>query len=165
LPTPLSRSRSVQEAVYREALVDWDSVAEEPGEVKEDEKSMISSLVMWHVLQPLRAYVSEASYVPLPADVSIRITSIRRARVEGYAAVGFEALVQRELGSSLRRARTELAAAKCAELRELGVVHPYESVPRPFDMVVERDGLRVEVKGKWVGRRGDPLSFTANEVD
>jgi len=33
-------------------------------------------------------------------------------------------------------------------------------------MVVERDGLiyTVEVKGKWVGRRGDPLSFTANEV-
>jgi len=36
---------------------------------------------------------------------------------------------------------TELAVAKCAErrLRELGysVVHPYESVSRPFDMVVE----------------------------
>jgi len=30
--------------------------------------------------------------------------------------------------------------------------------------VVERGGLRVEVKGKWVGRRSDPLSFTANEV-
>jgi len=46
-------------------------------------------------------------------------------------------------------------------------VHPYESVPRPFDMVVERGGLKytVEVKGKWVGRRSDPLSFTANEVD
>jgi len=43
------------------------------------------------------------------------------------------------------------------------VVHPYESVL--LDMVVERGGLRAEVKGKWVGRRGDPLSFTANEVD
>jgi len=32
-------------------------------------------------------------------------------------------------------------------------------------VVVERGGLRAEVKGKWVGRRGDPLSFTANEVD
>jgi len=93
--------------------------------------------------------------------------------VEGYAAVGtdFEALVQRELNASRLRMTTELAAAKCAErrLRELGysIVHPYESVPRPFDMVVERGGLKytVEVKGKWVGRRGDPLSFTANEVD
>jgi len=174
LPTPLSRSRTVQEAVYREAQVDWDSVEEEPGEVKEDEKSTISYLVTRHVLQPLRRYVSEASsYAPLPADVSIRITSIRRARVEGYAAVGtdFEALVQRELNASRLRAMTELAAAKCAErkLRELGfrVVHSYESVPRPFDMVVERGGLKytVEVKGKWVGRRDDPLSFTANEVD
>jgi len=44
LPTPLSRSRTVQEAVYREAQVDWDNVAEEPGEVKEDEKSMIFQL-------------------------------------------------------------------------------------------------------------------------
>jgi len=83
LPTPLSRSRTVQEAVYREAQVDWDNVAEEPGEVKEDEKSAVSYLVTWHVLQPLRAYVAEASsYAPIPADMSIRITSVRRARVE-----------------------------------------------------------------------------------
>jgi len=99
--------------VYREAQVDWDNV-EEPGEVKEDEKNTISYLVTRHVLQPLRAYVAEASsYVPLPADVSIPITSIRRASVEGYAAVGtgFEALVQRELNASRLRAMTELAAA------------------------------------------------------
>jgi len=34
-------------------------------------------------------------------------------------------------------------------------------------MVMKRNGMiyTVEVKGKWVGRRGDPLSFTANEVD
>jgi len=32
-------------------------------------------------------------------------------------------------------------------------------------MVVEKGGLGVEVEGKWVGRRDDPLSFTANEVD
>jgi len=86
--------------------VDWDSVAEEPGEVSESEKSAVSYLVTRRVLQPLRAYVSEASsYVSLPADVSIRITSIRRARVEGYAAVGtdFEALVQRELNASRRK--------------------------------------------------------------
>jgi len=67
---------------------------------------------------------------------------------------GFEALVQRELNASRLRAMTELAAVKCAErrLRELGysVVHPYESVPRPLDMVVKRGGLKytVEVKGK-----------------
>jgi len=40
------------------------------------------------------------------------------------------------------------------------VVHPYESVPRPFD-VVEKSGLKytVEVKGKWVSRSGRPTLF------
>ena len=43
------------------------------------------------------------------------------------------------------------------------MVYPYESVPRPFYMVVERGGLKytVEVKGKWVGRRDNPPSFAA----
>jgi hypothetical protein len=34
-------------------------------------------------------------------------------------------------------------------------------------MVVAKGGqiYVVEVKGKWVGRRNDPISFTANEID
>jgi len=162
LPTPLSRSRTVQETVYREAQVDWDSVAEEPGEVKEDEKSTISYLVTRHVLQPLRAYAAEASsHAPLPADVSIRITPTRRSTPPW----ALEAPVQRELNASRLRAEAGVAAAKCAE-RELGfrVVHPYGGGPSTRWW---RGGLKytVEVKGRWVGRRGGPLSFTADDVE
>jgi len=52
-----------------------------------------------------------------------------------------------------RRGEEEDATAKCTKRRlwKLGyrVVHPYESVPRPFD-VVEKGGLKytVEVKGE-----------------
>jgi len=47
------------------------------------------------------------------------------------------------------------------------VVHPYESVPRPFDVVVEKDGKRllVVVKGKSVDRPGEPILFTKSEIN
>ena len=41
LASPLSRSREVPEALYREAEVPWDAVEEERGEAKEDERSQV----------------------------------------------------------------------------------------------------------------------------
>jgi len=45
-------------------------------------------------------------------------------------------------------------------------VHDYVSVPRPFDMVVEKGGKRhlVLVKGKSVDRLDEPILFTKGEI-
>jgi len=79
--------------------------------------------------------------------------------------------VWQEVRRSRNIMRSELAAANCVKawLAQNGfaVREDYASVPRPFDMVVAKGGqiYVVEVKGKWVGRRDDPISFTANEID
>lgn len=174
LDTSLSKVRQVREALFRESEVNWDDVVEDPGEVREDESEKIAR--MWHMKfrVKLNEYLRELrSYLPALVEPQCRIESIRRARViRSSAAVSedFESYVWREVYTSRNREKTELTAAKCAieYLKRLGfeIVEGYRSIPRPFDIVVKSDKLyTVEVKGKWIGRKDDPLSFTANEID
>ncbi|WP_243681256.1 helicase-related protein [Vulcanisaeta souniana] len=174
LPTPLSRSRAVQEVLVREGGVDWDFVEEEVGDVKEDEKDQIFQKVQLALWIDFKKYLDTLTkYIPIE-NPRYKIVLIRRARVvrsEAIPAGDFESLVQSEVRRSMYREKTELAAAKCIEnwLRKNGyaIKESYRSTPRPFDMVVEKNGTlyTVEVKGKWVMRRDEPISFTANEVD
>lgn len=175
LPTPLSRSRSVQEAFYRESWVDWDVVEEDPGEVKKDEEEEVGRRWQLDFNIPLMRYLDTTfqRFFRVRPVLECSIRSIKRARVVKDVALGvgdFEDFVRREIRSSLYRERTERAAAMCVKsflMREgYSIEEDYRSVPRPFDMVVRRDVIyTVEVKGKWVGKREDPISFTANEVD
>ncbi|ABL78385.1 SNF2-related protein [Thermofilum pendens] len=173
LPTPLSRSRSVQEGVFRELEVPWDAVVEDTGSLKEDEREEVNRMVWIEVWHPLQQYLSRNN---LP-EGGINV-EVKRARVESIGVaelipvtLSFEELVEREVRYSRNRERTERAAARCIRslLENLGytIVEEYASIPRPFDMVVKKDGIlyTVEVKGKWVGKRDEPLSFTANEID
>jgi superfamily II DNA or RNA helicase len=174
LASPLSRSREVPEALYREAEVPWDAVEEERGEVKEDERSQVERKIHEEVwLSRLKPYLEKMrSLLPIGAP-RYRVAGVVRARVVGVevAAGGFEELVWQEVKRSRNIMRSELAAASCVKawLAQNGYVirEDYASVPRPFDMVVAKGGqiYVVEVKGKWVGRRDDPISFTANEID
>jgi len=174
LASPLSRSREVPEALYREAEVPWDAVEEERGEVKEDEQSQVERKIHEEVwLSRLKPYLEKVrSLLPIGAP-RYRVAGVVRARVVGVevAAGEFEELVWQEVKRSRNIMRSELAAASCVKawLAQNGyaVREDYASVPRPFDMVVAKGGQTyvVEVKGKWVGRRDDPISFTANEID
>jgi len=174
LASPLSRSREVPEVLHREAEVPWDAVEEERGEVKEDERSQVERKIHEEVwLSRLKPYLEKVrSLLPIGAP-RYRVAGVVRARVLGVevAAGGFEELVWQEVKRSRNIMRSELAAASCVKawLAQNGyaVREDYASVPRPFDMVVAKGGQTyvVEVKGKWVGRRDDPISFTANEID
>ncbi|WP_069806662.1 SNF2-related protein [Vulcanisaeta thermophila] len=176
LPTPLSKSREVPEVVLREIEVPWDNVEVEVGDVKEDEKSEVARRVYIDVIDPIKKYMEFLKkYVPLN-NVDLKIGLIRRAIVkqgEGITLVtgDFESLVQREIRISKSRAKVELEAVKCAKkiLNKDGyiIVEDYSSMPRPFDLVVSRNGVlyTVEVKGKRVERANEPISFTVNEID
>jgi hypothetical protein len=60
LASPLSRSREVPEALYREAEVLWDAVEEERGEVKEDERSQVERKIHEEVwLSRLKPYLEK----------------------------------------------------------------------------------------------------------
>jgi len=174
LASLLSQSREVPEALHREAEVPWDAVGEERGEVKEDERSRVERKIHEEVwLSRLKPYLEKVRS-PLPVGAPrCRVAGVVRARVVGVevAAGGFEELVWQEGKRSRNIMRSELAAANCVKawLAQNGYVirEDYASVPRPFDKVVAKGGqiYVVEVKGKWVGRRDDPISFTANEID
>ena len=184
LPTPLSRSREVKEALIRESEVNWDSVEVDSGEVKKDETDAIERKVYTELWIDLRRYLDELKdkYLKIGRPWH-KILSISRARVKGGVQTSvkyledFEDMVMREVKFSNLRQRTELMAADYAKrhLLSMGykVIEDYGSVPRPFDMVVSRNGrlYTVEVKGRWVpqenwSRRYDEVvSFTANEID
>ncbi|NAZ33309.1 MAG: DEAD/DEAH box helicase family protein [Pyrobaculum sp.] len=176
LASPLSRSREVPEALYREAEVPWDAVEEERGEVREDERSQLERKIHGEVwlsrLKPYLEKVRKTDLLPI-GEPQYRVVGIARARVVGLEVVagGFEDFVWQEVRRSRNIMRSELAAVNCVKawLAQSGfaVREDYASVPRPFDMVVAkgRETYVVEVKGKWVGRRDDPISFTANEID
>jgi len=184
LPTPLSRSREVKEALIRESEVNWDSVEVDSGEVKKDETDAIERKVYTELWIDLRRYLDELKdkYLKIGRPWH-KILSISRARVKGGVQTSvkyledFEDMVMREVKFSNLRQRTELMAADYAKRRLLSmgykVIEDYRSVPRPFDMVVSRNGrlYTVEVKGRWVppenwSRRYDEVvSFTANEID
>jgi hypothetical protein len=164
----------VPETLYCEAGVPWDAVEEERGEAKEDERSQVERKIHEEVwLSRLKPYLEKVRSL-LPIGVPrYRVAGLVRARVVGVevAAGGFEELVWQEVKRSRNIMRSELAAANCVKawLAQNGyaVREDYASVPRPFDVVVAKGGQTyvVEVKGKWVGRRDDPISFTANEID
>jgi superfamily II DNA or RNA helicase len=184
LPTPLSRSREVKEALIRESEVNWDSVEVDSGEVKKDETDAIERKVYTELWIDLRRYLDELKdkYLKIGRPWH-KILNISRARVKGGVQTSvkyledFEDMVMREVKFSNLRQRTELMAADYAKrhLLSMGykVIEDYRSVPRPFDMVVSRNGrlYTVEVKGRWVpqenwSRRYDEVvSFTANEID
>jgi len=174
LATPLSRSREMPEALYREAEVSWDAVEEERGGVREDERSAVERKIhteMW--LGGLKSYLENVRVLIPIREPSYRVAYVARARVVGFEMPlgGFDELVWQEVRRSRNIMRTELAAVSCVEawLGQNGFVvkEDYASVPRPFDMVVIKGGVTyvVEIKGKWVGKREDPISFTANEID
>ncbi len=174
LATPLSRSREVPEALYREAEVPWDAVEEERGGVREDERSAVERKIHTEIwLGGLKSYLEKVRMLIPIREPSYRVTYVARARVVGFEMPlgGFDELVWQEVRRSRNVMRTELAAVSCVKawLGQNGFVvkEDYASVPRPFDMVVTKGGVTyvVEIKGKWVGRREDPISFTANEID
>lgn len=175
LKSPLSRSREIAEGVFREGAVDWDSVFVEAGEVREDERDEALRKVQMEIWMDLKKYLESAKkYITPLGNVKYKVTQIKRARVEGLGIVavgGFEEVVEREVRRSKNIERTESAAVSCVKkwLERNGyvVIHDYYSGPRPFDLVVLKDGVMyvVEIKGKWVGSRDDYFSFTANEID
>lgn len=175
LRSPLSRSREVAEGVFREGAVEWDYVAVETGEVREDERDEALRKIQLEVWIELKRYLDLLrNYIPALGDVEYKVTRIKRARVEGLegAAVGgFEEIVEREVRRSKNIERTEQTAVSCVKkwLGENGysIKYDYYSGPRPFDLVVVKDGVTyvVEIKGKWAGSRDDYISFTANEID
>ncbi|AEA13175.1 helicase domain protein [Thermoproteus uzoniensis 768-20] len=174
LETPLSRSREIKKGVFREGAVDWDLVEVESGDVREDEREEVARLVHMNVWMDLKKYLDNTRDLLHLDDVEYRLARIRRARVEGVGTVAveeFEERVEAEVRRSKNIERTEKAAVNCVRewLRNNGYVvrHDYYSGPRPFDMVVLKDGTMyvVEIKGKWIGKREEPFSFTANEID
>jgi hypothetical protein len=182
LPTPLSKSREVREALIREVEVNWDSVETDSGEVKEDERREIEKKVHMELWLDLKNYLEKLRQYLAIGEPGYKI-GIARARVRGDVQTSakyledFEDMVMREVKFSNLRQRTELMAVDYAKrhLLSMGykVIEDYRSVPRPFDMVVSRNGrlYTVEVKGRWVpqenwSRRYDEVvSFTANEID
>jgi len=183
LSTPLSRSREVREALIREVEVNWDSVETDSGEVKEDERSEIEKKVHMELWLDLKNYLEKLQQYLTIGEPGYKIVGIARARVRGDVQTSvkyledFEDTVMREVRFSHLRQRTELVAAEYAKeyLLSMGyrIVEDYRSVPRPFDMVVSKDGtlFTVEVKGRWIPRErwgdryGEFISFTANEID
>jgi superfamily II DNA or RNA helicase len=183
LPTPLSKSREVREALIREIEANWDSVETDSGEVKEDERSEIERKVHIELWSDLKNYLARLQQYLAIGEPGYKIVGIARARVRGDVQTSvkyledFEDTVMREVRFSHLRQRTELMAAEYAKeyLLSMGyrIIEDYRSVPRPFDMVVSKGGrlFTVEVKGRWIPRErwgdryGEIISFTANEID
>jgi len=183
LPTPLSKSREVREALIREIEANWDSVETDSGEVKEDERSEIERKVHIELWSDLKNYLARLQQYLAIGEPGYKIVGIARARVRGDMQTSvkyledFENTVMSEVRFSHLRQRTELMAAEYAKeyLLSMGykMIEDYRSVPRPFDMVVSKGGrlFTVEVKGRWIPRErwgdkyGGIISFTANEID
>jgi superfamily II DNA or RNA helicase len=183
LPTPLSKSREVKEALIREIEANWDSVETDSGEVKEDERSEIERKVHIELWSDLKNYLARLQQYLAIGEPGYKIVGIARARVKGDMQTSvkyledFENMVMSEIRFSHLRQRTELMAAEYAKeyLISMGykMIEDYRSIPRPFDMVVSKGGrlFTVEVKGRWIPRErwgdryGEIISFTANEID
>jgi len=183
LPTPLSKSREVKEALIREIEANWDSVETDSGEVKEDERSEIERKVHIELWSDLKNYLARLQQYLAIGEPGYKIVGIARARVRGDMQTSvkyledFENAVMSEVRFSHLRQRTELMAAEYAKeyLISMGykMIEDYRSIPRPFDMVVSKGGrlFTVEVKGRWIPRErwgdryGGIISFTANEID
>jgi len=183
LPTPLSKSREVKEALIREIEANWDSVETDSGEVKEDERSEIERKVHIELWSDLKNYLARLQQYLAIGEPGYKIVGIARARVRGDMQTSvkyledFENTVMSEIRFSHLRQRTELMAAEYAKeyLISMGykMIEDYRSIPRPFDMVVSKGGrlFTVEVKGRWIPRErwgdryGEIISFTANEID
>jgi len=183
LPTPLSKSREVREALIREIEANWDSVETDSGEVKEDERSEIERKVHIELWSDLKNYLARLQQYLAIGEPGYKIVGIARARVRGDMQTSvkyledFENMVMSEIRFSHLRQRTELMAAEYAKeyLISMGykMIEDYRSIPRPFDMVVSKGGrlFTVEVKGRWIPRErwgdryGEIISFTANEID
>jgi len=183
LPTPLSKSREVKEALIREIEANWDSVETDSGEVKEDERSEIERKVHIELWSDLKNYLARLQQYLAIGEPGYKIVGIARARVRGDMQTSvkyledFENTVMSEIRFSHLRQRTELMAVEYAKeyLLSMGykMIEDYRSVPRPFDMVVSKGGrlFTVEVKGRWIPRErwgdryGEIISFTANEID
>ncbi|MFP3319270.1 MAG: DEAD/DEAH box helicase [Acidilobus sp.] len=183
LPTPLSKSREVREALIREIEANWDSVETDSGEVKEDERSEIERKVHIELWSDLKNYLARLQQYLAIGEPGYKIVGIARARVRGDMQTSvkyledFENTVMSEIRFSHLRQRTELMAAEYAKeyLISMGykMIEDYRSIPRPFDMVVSKGGrlFTVEVKGRWIPRErwgdryGGIISFTANEID
>jgi superfamily II DNA or RNA helicase len=183
LPTPLSKSREVKEALIREIEANWDSVETDSGEVKEDERSEIEKKVHMELWLDLKNYLEKLQQYLAIGEPGYKIVGIARARVRGDMQTSvkyledFENTVMSEIRFSHLRQRTELMAAEYAKeyLISMGykMIEDYRSIPRPFDMVVSKGGrlFTVEVKGRWIPRErwgdryGEIISFTANEID
>jgi len=99
-----------------------------------------------------------------------RPETVKRAEEGSDKDREFWARVEQIIEESEAKYRIERVAVDCAmkKLKELGykIVHGYISVQRPFDMEVEKDGVRylVEIKGKSANRKGEPIVFTLSEV-
>jgi superfamily II DNA or RNA helicase len=183
LPTPLSKSREVKEALIREIEANWESVETNSGEVKEDERSEIERKVHIELWSDLKNYLARLQQYLAIGEPGYKIVGIARARVRGDMQTSvkyledFENTVMSEIRFSHLRQRTELMAAEYAKeyLISMGykMIEDYRSIPRPFDMVVSKGGrlFTVEVKGRWTPRErwgdryGEIISFTANEID
>ena len=183
LPTPLSKSREVREALIREIEANWDSVETDSGEVKEDERSEIERKVHIELWSDLKNYLARLQQYLAIGEPGYKIVGIARARVRGDMQTSvkyledFENTVMSEVRFSHLRQRTELMAAEYAKeyLLSMGykMIEDYRSIPRPFEMVVSKGGrlFTVEVKGRWIPRErwgdryGGIISFTANEID
>jgi len=143
----------------------------------EDQKERVSEIPQYSSLPPIPNIDlrKELRYAIIPGEQA-EAAEGRALRVD--ETLGFVAGKDREFWDEVERiakegeskARIKQIAVECAKQELVGrgykIVHDYVSAPRPFDMVVEKDGERllVVVKGKSVDRLDEPILFTKGEI-
>jgi len=142
----------------------------------EDQKERVSEIPQYSSLPPI-------PNIDLRKELRYATSGEQAEAAEGRAlrvdeTLGFVAGKDKEFWDEVERiakegeskARIKQIAVECAKQELVGrgykIVHDYVSVPRPFDMVVEKDGKRhlVLVKGKSVDRLDEPILFTKGEI-
>ena len=166
IPQGKARLRGVR--VYR--LLEYESadIEEVEGDVSSTEKIEVESAIARGFTEPLRIYArnlgSEASALILTLK-PVFVKSLRRFDM-------FEMAVREELRRSKRRIDVEMKAVEHIKkyLEEQGyiIIEDYYSGPRPFDIVVEKNGklYTAECKGRFLRKGEQPsIVLTANEMN
>lgn len=161
--------RHEKPAIFREVELDDVNMREIPGAVLADVEARTRRLLAKKYLEKLRIYLEKQ----LRTRVEVIVRNVRPVMVEGIVSLDdFARAVKGKIRFSRFRRDVEMAAVECITgfLRSHGyeVVEPYFAGPRPFDMVVGKEGAlyTVECKGRRV-KPGEPLSITltSNEAD
>lgn len=155
--------------IYRMLDCEGVDVADADRKISSNEENEVKSAIARDLTEPLKVYVKKLGY-----DAVARICSIKPVVIKGLQRFdSFEVVVESELKRARSRINTELEAVKHIKNYLIGqgyeIHEDYYSGPRPFDMVVRKDGklYTVECKGRFIRDRDEPLSITltANEEE